>query len=78
MSDKTETELSAAAKYFLAEFDAYWRSEHVRHPNAEAFAYLRTARNRVAKFFPATEGPKYDGRSGYEIAMARINGKPTQ
>ena len=44
-----EAELKESARVFLGEFDAFWNDpQHVKHPKAEAFSYLRSSRDRLA------------------------------
>ncbi|MBK5958066.1 hypothetical protein CCR97_08025 [Rhodoplanes elegans] len=42
-------EIVAAGMHFVAEFDAVWKEPHVKFPSAEAYSYLRGARDRFAK-----------------------------
>lgn len=44
-----EIAMRAAGMHFVGEFDAFWHERNVKFPDAEAWSYLRGARDRFAK-----------------------------
>lgn len=43
---ETRMDVAAAGRIFLKEFDAFWADPlHMKHPEAEAYSYLRSARD---------------------------------